>query len=132
MTAFLDLKYTDLYRSAVHNKEFNVISKRLRAEEQRLLEYGLKNKEAYVVEYDDPELTYDRILDWNLDIVGMSMQKLCNLAGAIFSNGGFMIEFEIESSKFDMFATDLCCYYTYRKNPYHNFHHALNGKNRQF
>ena len=113
------------------DKRFLKTTKKLRDEEMRLFRAGYENKPKFKITWNGVKnivgnFNYDK---WDLSIFNKSSNWLSHFAAGLFLEMKFFNKYEIGWTEFSNFITELNYYYSYRKNPYHNFRHACSGKN---
>lgn len=65
--------------------------------------------------------------DWNLPIIQMHKPELFGFVWKIFQSEGFPQLYEFNMPAWWSFMEELHEWYTFKKNPFHNFNHGVNG-----
>ena len=70
----------------------------------------------------------DDITEWNINVIEMNKESLFGFIWNVFKSEGFVDEFEFNIPYWWNFIEELYVWYSYKKNPFHNFNHGVNGK----
>lgn len=65
--------------------------------------------------------------DWDADTLSLTLPEKLGLVHQIFDSQGYFETYKIEKPIFKKFLSAVHYYYSYKKNPFHNFDHGLAG-----
>ena len=68
------------------------------------------------------------IYDWNADLFNMNKAQEIGFVETIFEELGYFEKYRIKRDVFERFINIIYYYYSYKKNPFHNFTHGIGGK----